>query len=237
MFFAVLTLHHALVNGALGLIICVLSEARPAVKAVKSRFEKLRGRAETLAEEELPDSQTEKQSAPPSPARKTAHYTRWARSEEKSGTLTGLSHLRRGYLPIRQEIESHAVEDYNSSSCEETVDSEDTDSWTCSNSTSQSDVPMESDHVDDLEKGLNQRNKDVAVVGHWKSFSIGPGNPVISLIRLFVGLFQLLVVTLTCTIPMVCKEMQVGPALTLESDNGNPSSGNDTVVAARTTQR
>jgi hypothetical protein len=237
MFFAVLTLHHTLVIGALGLIICVLSEARPAVKAVKSRFEKLRGRVENIAEEELPDSKTEKKSAPPSPARKTTHYARWARSEEKSGTLTGLSQLRRGYLPIRQEIESPAVEDYNSSSCEETVDSEDTDSWTCSSSTSQSDVPSESDRVDDLEKGLHRQNKDVAIIGPWKSFSIGPGNPVLSLIGLFVGLFQLLVVTLTCTIPLICKEMQVGPALTLESDNGKPASGKDTVVAARTTQR
>lgn len=40
---AILTLHQGLALGAAGLFVCALSEARPAIQAVRSRFEKLQG--------------------------------------------------------------------------------------------------------------------------------------------------------------------------------------------------
>jgi hypothetical protein len=46
-FYAVMSLNHGLAIGAMGLLLCALSDVRPAVNAVRSRFERLRGRTVT----------------------------------------------------------------------------------------------------------------------------------------------------------------------------------------------
>jgi hypothetical protein len=218
MIFALLTLHHTLVIGAVGLLICALSDSGSAVKSVRSRFEKLSAREEPSSATTKKPFFTDEEGAAVTSSRLVVSSPVFPGSAASDITSGSQPSHRKDPLSELPVIDSRAEND--ASVYEESVSSDDTASWTLTGSLSSTDDLSDADSADELEKGQCKQRKVVAP-GQRRMLRGMDGNPVLSLITLFVSLFQFILHAFAYPLPLECRQKA---ALTVQAEAASETS-------------